>query len=109
MPEPKSLFHKHWSSAYNLSACPLVASARNPVAASPIGAEAPPPRGTAMTFVPFVGRGTDWLALAVGLQRRDEARLADFIRAGLAFGAPDRDSVSVTLGITGRPRPSSGP
>ena len=52
-----------------------------------------------MTFVPFVGRRADWLALAAALQRQDEARLADFIRAGLAFGTLGRDPAVATLGI----------
>ncbi len=41
--------------------------------------------------VTFVLHRSDWLALATALVRRHEGRLADFVRAGLAFGAPGPD------------------
>lgn len=41
--------------------------------------------------VTCVARRRDWLHLAAALARRHEVRWADFVRAGLAFGAPGHD------------------
>ena len=50
--------------------------------------------------VTFVLRRRDWLALAAALARRHEARLADFVRAGVAFGAPGHDpATTVALAV----------
>ena len=52
--------------------------------------------------VTFVLRRRDWIILAAALVRRHDERLADFVRAGLAFGAPGQDpNAAVALEVPG--------